>query len=340
MFLLMFSSVRPYCGMFGLLAMCTCTAAIVDNALNLTSKYCLVWGAARRSVKFETGGVSIYANKPARLLTQLEPLVGSNPKAATFCAGFEIKRWRCDALAAHLMEWIADYALIEEELLVAHTSMYVRLREAAVRIYTSEKYKTRGEVGEIALHAICRDFFDTIPIAPRVFYLTASNDVVKSFDMVHVRYTTGELLELWLGESKLYEDSGDAIRAAIASVEMHIDQGFLNRQKLLLGPQISKSVPRYQEIRELLSSQSSLDALFKAAIFPVLIAAESEAVAAHEEHCPSYFAAASEELAQLAERLAKSDLPHKIEIVLIYMPLLSKEALADAFDAKLKGLGA
>lgn len=35
------------------------------------------------------------------------------------------------------------------------------------------------------LHAVCRDFFGTIPIAPRVFYLTSSNDVVKSFDMAH-----------------------------------------------------------------------------------------------------------------------------------------------------------
>jgi uncharacterized protein DUF1837 len=33
-----------------------------------------------------------------------------------------------------------------------------------------EKYKNRGEAGEIALHAICRDYFDTMPISPRVFY--------------------------------------------------------------------------------------------------------------------------------------------------------------------------
>ena len=284
--------------------------------------------------------MSVYENKPERLLTQLEPLTEGNPRCGTYCAGFDVKAWRCDALADHLMDWIADYALIEEELRVSHASMYVKLREAAVRIYTSDKYKQRGEVGEIALHAICRDFFDTIPIAPRVFYLTASNDVVKSFDMVHVRYLSTDNFELWLGESKLYKSSSEAVAAAIQSVDAHIERGFLKRQKLLLGPQISKSIPHYAEIRKLLSTQATLDALFGAAIFPVLIAANSQAIADHQEHCPAYFSAAAAELQKLSDRIVESGLQQKIEIVLIYLPLGSKDALVDAFDERLKGLGA
>lgn len=284
--------------------------------------------------------MSVYDNKPARLLTLLRPLTAGNPRCGTYCAGFDLKEWRCGPLADHLMEWIADYALIEDELRVSHASMYVRLREAAVRIYTSEKYKQRGEVGEIALHAICRDFFDTIPIAPRVFYLTSSNDVVKSFDMVHVRYISDDTFELWLGESKLYTSASEAITAAINSVDAHIERGFLNRQKLILGPQVSKSVPHYAEIRKLLSSESTLDSLFKTAVFPVLIAADSVAVGAHEEHCESYLAATAAELQKLSERITSSGLEQKIEIVLIYLPLGSKEALVAAFDSRLKGLNA
>lgn len=238
------------------------------------------------------------------------------------------------------MEWIADYALIEEELRVNHASMYVRLKEAAVRIYTSEKYKQRGELGEIALHAICRDFFDTIPIAPRVFYLSSSNDVVKSFDMVHVRYKEAADFELWLGESKLYKNSNDAVAAAIESVETHIDQGFLTRQKLLLGPQIARDVPHYNEIRALLSTQATLDSLFKCAVFPVLIAANSLAVADHTSHCSSYLSAVHAELQALSAKISQSGLQAKIKILLIYLPLGSKDDLAKAFDARLKGLNA
>ncbi|TJY55566.1 DUF1837 domain-containing protein, partial [Sinimarinibacterium sp. CAU 1509] len=143
--------------------------------------------------------MNAYANLPERLLTCLYDSTTANEGQALYCAGFELQKWRCDALAAHIMEWIADYALVEEELNVSHANMYVRLQQAAVRIYTSDNYKRRGEVGEIILHAICRDFFKTVPFAPRVHYLTASNDVVKSFDMVHVRYLEGGTFELWLG---------------------------------------------------------------------------------------------------------------------------------------------
>jgi hypothetical protein len=177
------------------------------------------------------------------------------------------------------MDWIADYALKEDELLVHHGNMYVRLREAVARVYTSKNYERRGEIGEIILHAICRDYFDTIPFAPRVFYLTASNDVVKSFDMVHVRYAGEKAFELWLGEAKFYEDRHEAIQAGLASVSAHIERGFLNNEKLLLGPQVSKSIPLYQEIRDLLSVQTSLDSLFNTAVFPICIACDSKTTA-------------------------------------------------------------
>ena len=81
-----------------------------------------------------------------------------------------------------------EYALPEDELDVTHANIYVKLKKAAIRVYTSEEYKKRGEAGEVTLHAICRDYFDTLPISPRVFYKSASNDVVKAFDMVHARF--------------------------------------------------------------------------------------------------------------------------------------------------------
>jgi hypothetical protein len=216
--------------------------------------------------------------------------------------------------------------------------MYVRLRQAAIRIYKTKKYKTRGEIGEISIHAICRDFFDTIPFAPRVFYLTSSNDVVKSFDMAHVRYIKKGSFELWLGESKFFKQPGAAIAAAIKSVKAHIDQGFLNAEKLLLGPQVSKELPRYEEIRALLSEQSSLDALFKAAVFPVCIVTQSDAVLNFETHCDEYKAEIEKEILALNARIVESKLPQAIRILLIYVPIESKPELAYAFDQRLKGL--
>ncbi len=279
-----------------------------------------------------------YKSVPQRLLACLHGSDSDTQNQALYCAGFEIQQWRCGALADHIMDWLADYALVEDELNVSHTNMYVRLREAAARIYTSDKYQKRGELGEVVLHAICRDFFGTIPIAPRVFYLTASNDVVKSFDMVHVRYLKEGAFELWLGEAKFFQNASEAMNSAVESVKAHIDAGFLRNEKLLLGPQISKSIPHYDEIRALFSPNSSIDNLFQTAAFPVLIAADSKAVANGTSQDTHYIASARAELSKLEGKLNASGLREKIRILLIYLPVKSKDELAVAFDKRLKGL--
>jgi hypothetical protein len=44
------------------------------------------------------------------------------------------------------------------------------------------------------------------------------------------------------------------------------------------------------------------------------------------------------ELGELSDRIRKSELPTKIKMLLLYVPLASKMDLVNAFDAKLKGL--
>ena len=278
-----------------------------------------------------------YSHKPEQLFVEILNLADGLDRTS-FCVGFEMGEWRCDAYANHLIEWLADYALSEDELDVDHGNMYIRLRQAAIRIYDTDNYKKRGEIGEITLHAICRQFFDTIPIVHRVFYLTASNDVVKSFDLVHMRYGDDGNAELWLGEAKFYADRTSAVKAAIESVKAHIDNDFLNSQKLIIGPQISSTAPHFHQIRDLLSSNESLDKLFASAVFPICIAADSPSPENHAGHTQDYISAIREELEILKSEILASGLQLKIKILLIYVPLSSKNQLASTFDKKLKGI--
>lgn len=281
--------------------------------------------------------MNIYSKKPERFLEKLHA-VSDSPGAELYCAGFELEKWRCKQFAFHLAEWLPDYALPEEELGVDHANSLVKLNQAAVRVYTSVQYEERGEAGEIALHAICRDFFDTIPISPRVFYKSASNDVIKAFDMVHVRFPDPQQLEIWLGESKLYTDGADAISKAIGSIRKHIDGGFLSNQKLLLGPQIPKTTPRYEEILKIFKKQTSLDELISKAVFVVGILCDSDAAKAAKNCDDCYIEGAKGELSALAEKLRACGLADKLKLVLIYVPLASKADLVEAFDQRLKGL--
>lgn len=282
--------------------------------------------------------MTAYSHKPKRLLERLYFDESGNPVDAICCAGFELQAWRCVPFAEHLIEWLPEYALPEDELNVTHANIYIKLKKAAVRVYKSEKYKKRGEAGEITLHAICRDYFDTLPISPRVFYKSASNDVVKAFDMVHARFPNAGGVELWLGESKLYADTKQAITEALKSVKDHLDQGFLNEQKLLIGPQIPKTTPRYQELMELFEPQTSLDKFISAGVFVIGILSNSPACGTAKMIDDAYKAALNREFAVLKDSLAKSGITKSLRVVLLYVPLADKDGFVAAFDTKLKGL--
>jgi len=282
--------------------------------------------------------VSIYDTKPERFLERIVFDDAQSPNRGACCAGFELQAWRCKPFANHLIEWLPDYALAETELDVSHGNIYVKLQQAAARVYTSSKYQKRGEAGEIALHAVCRDFFDTVPIAPRVFYKNSSNDVVKSFDMVHARFPNESSIELWLGESKIYKKTSDAVADAIASVMKHLSQGFLENEKLLIGPQISRSIPHYDEIVALFKSQTSLDKLLKSAVFVIGIASNSDALSISKELNDAYRSGIIFELNKIEQQLNSSPIPNNIKILIIYIPLLDKDKFVEEFDHKLKGL--
>ncbi len=283
--------------------------------------------------------MTIYSNKPNSFLQRLHFSSDGEPIETLCCAGFELSAWRCKPFAKHLLEWLPDYALTEEELQLHHGSAYDKLCEAAVRVYTSKKYEKRGEAGEIALHAICREYFGTIPISPRVFYQSSSNDVIKAFDMVHARIEKKtEKVELWLGESKLYQNRARAITDAIKSIKDHIDAGFLTNQKLLLGPQIPKSTPQYEKIRAIFQSQTSLDELLSSAVFAVGILTDSGAAKNAMVIDQAYTLAVKTELDELTTALKAASFPYPIRIAIIYVPLGDKKQLVQSFDRRLKGL--
>jgi hypothetical protein len=282
--------------------------------------------------------VYIYDHKPERFLEKLHETNGDGLPSSALCVGYEGGVWRSEGFAFHLADWLPEYALPEEELGVNHANSLLKIHQAALRVYTSAKYEKRGEAGEIALHAICRDFFGTIPISPRVFYKSASNDVVKAFDMVHARLPEGEPIEIWFGESKLYKDGAAAIKEAISSIRTHIDAGFLSREKLLIGPQIPKTTPRYAEISALFKKQTTVDLLMKSTVFVVGVLCDSQSAIQAKERDAAYLAGCANELELLSAALKASGLNKGLKMLFLYIPLADKDSLVAAFDKRLKGL--
>src|SRR5690348_3696078 len=143
------------------------------------------------------------------------------PALTGLCAGFEREEWRAAALADYLMESLPEFCLTHSEFEgISGPSAVQLMRQAASRVYMTDKFKNRGEFGELLLHVVLKDIFGTLPAITKIYYKDATNDTVKGFDAVHV-VPTQEGLELWLGEVKFYADAGKAIRDVVQELEKH-----------------------------------------------------------------------------------------------------------------------
>ncbi len=123
-------------------------------------------------------------------------------------AGYEDGTWRFDALTFDLIAWATDWILTPEELRgFGQANSVALLQKALSRMYITEKYQRRGEIGELLLHIILRRFMESEKVISRLYFKDAANDTVKGFDAVHVvelatSSADSPSLELWLGESK------------------------------------------------------------------------------------------------------------------------------------------
>lgn len=263
-----------------------------------------------------------------------------DPSLTGLCVGYELKAWRARQFAAHMMEWLPDFALTTSELASVSPGNMVRLmREGARKIYDSEKFKNRGEFGELFLHAAVRTVFKSEPAISKIYDKTSANDTVKGFDAVHVVGPPDDM-ELWIGEVKFYKDISAAIRNVVAEIEDHTQRDYLKDEFLWIKGKIDGASEHAAQLRKLLSPNTSLDVVFKRACIPVLLTYESDCVAGHDECSAAYCDALEAELrshhAKFAEKLSELALPEGLVIRLFLLPLHIKEALIDALDENLK----
>ena len=266
--------------------------------------------------------------------------IGIKPSLSGLCVGYELGEWRASQFASHIMEWLPEFALTYSEIEGIHSgNMVALIREAAKKVYKSEKFKNRGEFGEIFLHAAVRQVFGSLPAISKIFYKTANNETVKGFDAVHV--VAGEDgLELWLGEAKFYTEINRAIRDVVEELKAHTERDYLRDEFVLIAGKIDENWPYADELKKLLSPNTSLDQVFKQVCIPVLLTYDSPCVAGHNECSEDYVAAFTEEVRQHYETFSSKELPEDITIHLFLLPLQAKVSLIAELDNKLKGLQA
>lgn len=254
------------------------------------------------------------------------------------CPGYELTEWRtADLVQDLLFRHLPSFALSYTEFSAIDGDTAARsLSRAAQVVYNTDKYKNRGEFGELILHGIVRDFFGAQPAVSKIYYKDSDNDTVKGFDSVHVVETSSEI-ELWLGEVKYYKDLNAAIRDVAKELKDHFDSKFLKREFVAITNKIDQNWPLAVRVASLLDSANSLDEIVTSLVVPVVLTYESSTAQSHNVVSDEYLSGLAQEAAAARARFAeKLDVPFEVTIQLILLPLKDKLKLTEEFHSKLK----
>ena len=283
--------------------------------------------------------MSLYKNKPATFFDLIVHDLDREPGLTGACAGYEAKAFRNEDLANYLFEWLPEFSMKYSELEEFNSGTAMRLmRRAAKTVYTTDKYGKRGEFGELLLHALLREVFDSEPAISKIYYKSATNETVKGFDAVHI-VESEDGLELWLGEVKFYKDSSAAVRDITKEIIDHTGIDYLRNEFLLIDNKIDPQWAHADKIKQLISERTTLDAVFERACIPAMITYESKCVAEHDRLTEEFGNALNLELSAIYENFSGRDLPD-IRIHLFLVPLHKKQPLVELLHRKLEGLQA
>lgn len=294
----------------------------------------------------------------------------NDSELSTFLIGFDInddgeKEYRLKHLIAKLIDVIHEFAFgFHDGESTSNTETLSKLTEAAKSIYKidsfqkikdlydndgslsdeiEDKYLRRGEFGELILHLLLRDFYHTTPLLSKIYFKDSFGAVVHGFDAVHIQEDTKTL---WLGESKLYQNGKNGVKALIGDIEEHFKSDYLNSEFMI----ISKKIKHFDNIREkdywldIMSKSTKLIDQLSTINIPLLCTYECNLFSQHsDEESEKFIESYIAEMNSLKAYFdSKNNHPLKtnLNIILILFPIQNKTALVKGLHNKLSLLQA
>jgi len=259
-----------------------------------------------------------------------------------YYVGFDQRQFRLQALADVIISVVPEFALgFYQGPSIPLASIVPRLREAARRIYSTDKYQTRGEFGELILHLLLRDFCRSVPLVSKINFKDADNSTVHGFDAVHV-VADASTRQLWLGESKLYDNGPSGIQDLLEDLRKHLTADYLRREFALISPKLPGSFPDIEHWRTLLHEHQPLDSVFQSVWIPMLCTFSSTFHQQHSDNtqeCLEAFASECRALHHSFEHRARPAHP-TVNILLLLLPIASKAQLVETLHQRLRAMQA
>lgn len=257
------------------------------------------------------------------------------PELRGYHIGFEQRQFRLQPLVDIIRSVIPEYALgYYQGTTVTMQQMIERAKDAALTLYNTPNFKRRGEFGELILHLLLREFFNTIPLISTIYFRDAVNVPAHGFDGVHVIDTPGNE-KLFLGESKLYKEGSDGIRDLIGDMKKHLQVDYLREQFNLVTRKIPHGYSNADHWQKLLHKHNKLEAIFKKLIIPMVCTYNSPLFTEHNDETPTYFQDFEAECQELFAQFQRGKTRTDIEFVLLLLPVPCKDMLNQALHQRL-----
>lgn len=325
-----------------------------------------------------------------------QPIV--EDKLKCFYIGYDLGESRLNEFTDVLMDAIVDFAF-GYHTGILKTYDRRKLKEAAKSIYgiksyedvrwtyleehseiddsdvekSESKYMKRGEFGELILHTILRDYFNTFPMLSKIYFKDTDGVTVHGFDSIHIGQDLSDLSKysLYFGESKVYNrKSGKAgekgIEDLIEDVKQHLDKDFLKRECVIVSKKKDSFVPIddyndnntkeeyetflnqknqwYNFLMDVANGKNKLSDLLSSVTMPLICTYQSSIFAnnrtdTHADFITTYETEVrelhSKFIKQLAPALEKINGPLKLNVLLILLPIPSKKDLIRTLHQKL-----
>jgi len=263
-----------------------------------------------------------------------EKISKSNFRA--YHVGFEENKFRLQPLVDVIRRVIPEFALgYYEGAAIPLTEIVDKLQEAATTVYTTEKYKNRGEFGELILHLLLRDFCNTIPLISKIYFKDSLNVTVHGFDGVHITIENGNK-KLWLGESKLYTNGKDGIKDLAKDLKAHIDADYLRKEFQLISRKLPEPVPNIEYWRQLMNKHQKLENILNGICIPLVCTYSSDLFKNHFDETQKYLNDFKQECHYLHDEFKKKSISTSVDVILMLLPVPDKVELNKELDKRLK----
>jgi hypothetical protein len=262
----------------------------------------------------------------------------SDKTLKAYHVGFDQNKFRLIPLVEIIASAIPEYALgYHCGKDIPLTEIVVRLKEAAKSVYLTDKYKRRGEFGELILHTLLRDFRNTIPLVSVIYFRDSPNVPAHGFDGVQISIE-GKEKKLWLGESKLYKTGESGIKDLAKDIKKHVNADYLRQQFNIISRKLPQDIPEIEHWRNLMHKNQKLDTIFSSIVIPMVCTYSSKLFVSHTNETQQYLDDFKSECESLHEEFNKLKSVTNVEIILMLLPIPDKDELNKELHTRLKSM--